>query len=85
MFCWYSLEKLHQDASNEYPQHITSVAQLDVCPTGQKVAGSTPRQVSNIFSVEIDHEIFSRVILPTAELSNSGERMCTKMVNCLED
>ena len=40
--------------------------------------------------VEIDHEIFSTVILSLlliqeGQLSVSGKRMCTIMVNCLED
>ena len=40
--------------------------------------------------VEIDHEIFSTVILSLpliqeGQLSVSGERMCTILVNCLED
>ena len=40
--------------------------------------------------VEIDHEIFSMVILSLpliqeGQLSVSGERMCTIVVNCLED
>ena len=42
------------------------------------------------FFVEIDHEIFSTVILPIeliqeVQLSVSGERMCTILVNCLGD
>ena len=40
--------------------------------------------------VEIDHEIFFTVILSLSliqegQLSVSGERMCTLLVNCLED
>ena len=42
--------------------------------------------------VEVNHEIFSMVILSLPliqegqfELSVSGERMCTILVNCLED
>ena len=40
--------------------------------------------------VEIDHEIFSTVILSLpliqeGQLSVPGERMCTILVNCLED
>ena len=40
--------------------------------------------------VEIDHEIFSTVILSLpliqeGQLSVSGERMCTILVNCLGD
>ena len=60
-------------------------------PTGdQEVAGSTPAEISNIIFVEIDHEIFSTVILSLpliqeGQLSVSGERMCTILVNRLED
>ena len=63
-------------------------------PTGdQEVAGSTPAEVGNIRQhsfVEIDHEIFSTVILSLpliqeGQLSVSGERMCTILVNRLED
>ena len=56
------------------------------CPTGdQEVAGSTTAEVGNI-----DHEIFSTVILSLpliqeGQLSVSGERMCTILVNRLED
>ena len=40
--------------------------------------------------VEIDHEIFPTLILTfpliqEGQLSVSGERMCTVLVNCLED
>ena len=40
--------------------------------------------------MEIDHEIFSTVILTLpliqeGQLSVSGKRMCTILVNCLED
>ena len=42
------------------------------------------------FFVEIDHEMFSMVILSLSliqegQLSVSGKRMCTILVNCLED
>ena len=59
-----------------------SVAQLHARPTGdQEVAGSTPPR-SATFIVEIDHEIFSTVILSLpliqeGQLSVSGERMYT--------
>ena len=61
------------------------------CPTGdQEVAGSTPAEVGNKFFVEIDCEIFSTVILSLplfqeGQLSVSGKRMCTILVNHLED
>ena len=40
--------------------------------------------------MEIDHEIISTVVLslpliPEGQLSVSGEKMCTILVNCLED
>ena len=60
-------------------------------PTGdQEVAGSTPRRGRQHSSVEIDHEIFSIVIfslplIQEGQLSVSGERMCTILVNRLED
>ena len=54
----------------------------DARPTGdQKVADSSPAGSGN-FIYEIDHEIFSRVILSLlliqeGQLSVSGERTCT--------
>ena len=61
----------------------TSVAQLDT-PSGWRPGG---RQHT---FMEIDHEIFSTVILSLpliqeGQLSVSGERMCTLLVNRLED
>ena len=55
----------------------------------QGVAGSTPVEVGNIL-LWIDHEIFSTVILSLpliqeGQLSVSSERMCTILVNRLED
>ena len=55
------------------------MAQLDARPTGDKeVAGLTPAEIGNIFFVEIDHEIFSTVILSLpliqeVQLSVSGK------------
>ena len=70
---------------------VASVAQLDApsdCRPGCR--GFNPRQGRQHFFVEIDHEIFSMVILSLpliqeGQLSVSGERMCTILVNCLED
>ena len=68
-----------------------SVAQLDVPfdwrPGGR---GFNPRRGRQHSFVEIDHEIFSTVILSLpliqeGQLSVSGERMCTILVNRLED
>ena len=52
--------------------------------------GFNPRRGRQHSFVEIDHEIFSLVILSLpliqeGHLSVSGERMCTILVNSLED
>ena len=52
--------------------------------------GFNPRRGRQHSFVEIDHEIFSTVILSLpliqdGQLSVSGERMCTILVNRLED
>ena len=52
--------------------------------------GFDPRQGWQHSFVEIDHEIFSTVILSLpliqkGQLSVSGERMCTILVNHIED
>ena len=66
-----------------------SVAQFDESPTSdQEVAGSAPSGRQHSF-VEIDHELFSTVILSLSliqegQLSVSGERMCSTLVNRLE-
>ena len=68
-----------------------SVAQLDASsdwrPGGRVF---NPRRGRQHSLVEIDHEIFSTVILSfpliqEGQLSVSGERMCTILVNRLED
>ena len=65
---------------------LASVAQLDVHLTGdQEVAGSTPTGPATFF-----HEISSTVILSLLliqewQLSVTGKRMCTILVNHLED
>ena len=68
-----------------------SVAQLDA-PSDWRpgVRGFNPRRGRQHSFVEIDHEIFSTVILSLpliqeGQLSVSGERMCTILVNRLED
>ena len=72
-------------------QMAASVAQLDAPfdwrPGGR---GFHPRRGRQHSFVEIDHEIFSTVILSLpliqeGQLSVSGERMCTLLVNRLED
>ena len=68
-----------------------SVAQLDV-PSDWRPGGHgfNPRRGRQHSFVEIDHEIFSTVILSLpliqeGQLSVSGERMCTILVNRLEN
>ena len=68
-----------------------SVAQLDA-PSDWRPGGRgfNPRRGRQHSFVEIDHEIFSTVILSLpliqeGQLSVSGERMCTRLVNRLED
>ena len=68
-----------------------SVAQLDA-PSDWRPGGRrlNPRRGRQHSFVEIDHEIFSAVILSLpliqeGQLSVSGERMCTILVNRLED
>ena len=65
-----------------------SVAQLDERLTDdQEVGGSNPAGQQQSF-VEIEHEIVSMVILSLplvqeGQLSVSGKRLCTILVNCL--
>ena len=68
-----------------------SVAQLDA-PSDWRPGsrGFNPCRGRQHSFVEIDHEIFSTVILSLpliheGQLSVSGERMCTILVNRLED
>ena len=68
-----------------------SVAQLDA-PSDWRPGGRgfNPHRGRQHSFVEIDHEIFSTVILSLpliqeGQLSVSGERMCTILVNRLED
>ena len=58
--------------------------------THTKIGGFNPHRGRQHSFVEIDHEIFSTVILSLpliqeGQLSVSGERMCTILVNRLED
>ena len=78
--CWYL-----------YTQEPVSVAQLDA-PSDWRLGGRgfSPRRGRQHSFVEIDHEIFSTVILSISliqegQLSVSDERMCTILVNRLED
>ena len=67
------------------------MAQLDA-PSDRRPGGRgfKPRRSRQHYFVEIDLEIFSTVILflpliQEGQLSVSGERMCTILVNRLED
>ena len=77
--------------SSLFPKRPASVAQLDA-PSDWRPGGRgfNPRRGRQHSFVEIDHEIFSTVILSLpliqeGQLSVSGERMCTILVNRLED
>ena len=67
------------------------MAQLNARPTGdQEVASSTLPGSGNIHSWRFDREIFSTVILSLpliqeGQLSVSGERICTILINRFED
>ena len=69
------------------------MAQLDARRTGdQEVMGSTPSKVGNILSWRLTMKYFLQSFSPfhfpliqEGQLSVSGERMCTILVNRLED
>ena len=67
------------------------VAQLDgPSDWRQEVAGSTPAEVGNILSWRLIMKYFLPsfspfVLIQEEQLSVSGERMCTILVNRLED
>ena len=66
------------------------MAQLDARTTGDQVLRVRPPPGRQHSFVKFDHEIFSMVILSLlliqeGQLSVSGERMCTILVNLLED
>ena len=79
------------NTSTELQHGTASVAQLDA-PSDWRPGGRgfNPRRGRQHSFVEIDHEIFSTVILSLpliqeGQLSVSGERMCTILVNREED
>ena len=103
--CPSSVVWLQQFALNDYSSYTPGpisikhhrnvepapVAQLDA-PSDWRPGGRgfNPRRGRQHSFVEIDHEIFSTVILSLplireGQLSVSGERMCTILVNRLED
>ena len=70
---------------------LALVSQLDGHSTGdQEVAGSIPTRSGNIFFLEIDHEIFSTIILSLLLIKKDSYHFLAKecpqiLVNCLED
>ena len=78
-------------SSDAHPTEVGLVAHLDT-PSDLKPGGRgfNPRRGRQHYFVEIDHEIFSTVILSLpliqeGQLSVTGERMCAILVNRLED
>ena len=66
------------------------MAQFDVRPTGDQEVRVRPPLGWQYYFMDIDHEILSMVILSLplsqeGQLSVSGERMCTILVNRLEN
>ena len=63
------------------------MAQLDVGPTGdQAIVGLTPEGWALLHYYEIfSMVILSLLLVQEGHLSVSGKRMCTKLVNSLED
>ena len=69
---------------------VSSVAQLNACLTEEQEVVVWPQLGWQHSFVEIDYEIFSMVILflpliQEGQLSVSGKRICTVLVNHLED
>ena len=82
---------INVQVQGQHPHQPASVAQLDA-PSDWRPGGRgfNPRRGRQHSFVEIDREIFSTVILSLpliqeGQLSVSGERMCTILVNSLED
>ena len=80
-----------KNVASDLSESLALVAQLDV-PSNWRPGGRrfSPRRGRQHSFVEIDHEIFSTVILSLpliqeGQLSVSGERMSTILVNRLED
>ena len=64
----------------------TSVAQLDACLTDdQEVANSTPAGLAIFFRGDLIMKYFVQSFSPFCLFKVSGKRMCTILVNCLED
>ena len=89
---WSVGNQINKDIARQFSHIPTcSIAQLDA-PSDWRPGGRgfDPRRGRQHSFVEIDHEIFSTVILSLpliqeGQLSVSGERMCTILVYRLED
>ena len=88
---WITDESLAEETKRLSYTFEASVAQLDA-PSDWRPGGFefNPRRGRQHSFVQIDHEIFSTVILSfpliqEGQLSVSGERMCTILVNRIED
>ena len=91
MLLWRNKKTIFSCISLIYSYVPASVAQLDA-PSDWRPGGRrfNPCQGRQHSFVETDHEIFSMVILSLpliqeGQLSVSGERMCTILINRLED
>ena len=89
--CYITQQKLKNSTVWQMRPEPASVAQVDA-PSDWRPGGRgfNPRRGRQHSFVEIDHEIFSTVILSLpliqgGRLSVSGERMCTILVNRLVD
>ena len=89
--CWIFAQIIRNRSSTSRPRWLSWMRR----PTGdQEVAGSTPAEVGNILSWRLIMKYFLRSFSPfrwfkkgiqEGQLSVSGERMCTILVNRLED
>ena len=93
MLCW-SVSSFHFTLllSPSYANFSAGLGGAVGCASDWRPGGRgfDPRRGRQHSFVEIDHEIFSTVILSLpliqeGQLSVSGERMCTILVNRLED
>ena len=89
LFGFHAHEAPSEKVSTLITKHLFAVVtnSSNSSPGGR---GFNPRRGRQHSFVEIDHEIFSTVILSLpliqeGQLSVSGERMCTILVNRLED
>ena len=87
---WKNKKNIISVSSAEFSHTVVKFKNLNPSDWRPGGRGFNPRRGRQHSFVEIDHEIFSTVILSLpliqeVQLSVSGERMCTILVNCLED